>query len=67
MEYPEQPKKLYLQLAIMLGVDIFAVQPNIVIGDIDSMLNVFIVGLLLKFLSMVEAFLVSNHQLSWFC
>ena len=63
MEYPERPKKLCLQFAITLGFDVFAIQPNFVTGGIASRLNTFVVGPLLKFLSMVEVFLANNHQL----
>ena len=45
----------------MFGLDVFAIQPYFVTEDIASRLNAFIMGLLLKFLSMVEVFLANNH------
>ena len=49
---------------IMLDLDVFAIQPNFVIGSIDSKLNAFVIDSLLKFLDMVEVFLTNNHQFS---
>ena len=51
----------------MLGLDIFAVQPNFLTGRIALGFDSFIVSPFLKFLGMVEIFLANNHQLSEFC
>ena len=64
MEHPEWPKKLCLQLLVTLDLDIFAVQLYFVIGGIAFRLNAFIMGSLLKFLSVVKVFLSNNNQLS---
>ena len=63
MEHLERFKELCLQLLVMLGLDVFAVQPYFVIRGIAFRLNTFIVGLLLEFLSVLEVFLANNHQL----
>ena len=64
MEHPERSKELCLQLPVTLGLDIFAIQSYFVIGDIASRLNAFVVGLLLKFLGMVEVLSANKHQFS---
>ena len=61
MEDSEWPKKLCLQLPVLFGLDIFAVQPNFIIRGIAPRVDAFIVSLLLKFLSMVEVFSANNH------
>ena len=47
----------------MLGLDVFAIQPNFLTGDIVPRFDSFVVSLFLKFLSMVEVFLANNNQL----
>ena len=64
IEYLERLKELCLQIVVMLGLDIFAFEPNFVIRDIASRLNAFVVGPLLEFLGVVEVFLANNYQLS---
>ena len=64
MEHLERPKELCLQLAVTLGLDVFAIQLYFVTGGIASRLNALIVGPLLKFLSMVEIFSTNDHQFS---
>ena len=61
MEYPEWPKELCFQLLVTLGLDIFAIQPYFITRGIAFKLNAFIVGLFLKFLSVLEVFLANNH------
>ena len=56
-------KELCLQLPVLFGLDVFAIQPNFIIGDIASRLNAFIMSLLLKFLSVVQIFLANNYWL----
>ena len=64
MEHPEQSKELCLQLLVTLGLDVLTVQPYFVTEGIASRLNAFVMGLLLKFLGMVEVFLAKKHYLS---
>ena len=64
MEDSEWPKELCLQLLVLFGLDVFAVQSNFITGGIASRLDAFIVGPFLKFLSVVEVFSANNHQLS---
>ena len=66
MEHPEQPKKLCLQLSVMLSLDMFTIQPNFLAKGIASRFDSFIVNLFLKFLCMVEIFLANNYPLSEF-
>ena len=53
-----------LPTSVSFDLDIFAIQPNFVTESIASRLNGFVVGSLLKFLSVVEVFSTKNHQLS---
>ena len=66
MEHLERPKELCLQLAVLLGIDELAIQPNLLTGDIALRLDSLIVGSFLEFLGMVEIFATYNHQLSEF-
>ena len=61
MEHLKRPKELYLQLAILLSLDILAIQPNFLAEDIASKLDSFIVSLFLEFLSIVEILTIYNH------
>ena len=61
MEYLEQSKEFCFQLLVVFGLDVLGIQSNFIARDMVSRLNAFIVGLLLKFLSMVEIFLTNNH------
>lgn len=45
----------------LINLNIFAVEPNFIITNIGFRLDVFIVCLLLKFLSMIEIFLANNY------
>ena len=48
---------------ILFSLDILAIKPNFVVGDIVSRFYTFIVGLLLKLLGMAEVFLIKSYQL----
>ena len=61
IEYPERLKKLCLQLTILLGLDVFAIQPNLFTIIIALRLDSFIVSLFLKFLGMAGVFLANNY------
>ena len=67
MEHPERPKKLYLQLPVMLCLDVFAVQPNFFARSVAPRLNSFIMSLFLKFLGIMEVLIIHNLQVSKFC
>ena len=56
MQNSKRFKELFFQLPLLFCLDIFAVQPNFIIGGIALRLDAFIVSLLLKFLSIVEIF-----------
>ena len=60
----EWSKELRFQLPISFCLDVFTIQPYLVTEGIASRLNAFIVGSLLKFLSVVEVFSANNYQLS---
>ena len=62
IEHSKRPKELCLQLLVALGLDIFAVQPNFLAGEVALGFDSFIVSLFLKFLGMVEILLANNHQ-----
>ena len=47
----------------MLGLDIFAVQPNFLTKGVALKLHSFIVSALLKFLGMIKIFSANNYQL----
>ena len=64
MEDSKLPKELCFLLPVSFGLDIFAVQPNFITGDIAPRFDAFIVGPFLKFLGMMEVFSTNNHQLS---
>ena len=64
MEHLEQSKELCFQLPILFGLNVFAIQLYFIIGKIAFKLNVLIMRLFLKFLGMIEVFLVKNHQFS---
>ena len=66
MKHLELPKELCLQLPVALGLDIFVVQPNFLVGRIALGFDSFIVSSFLKFLGIVEIFLANNYQLSEF-
>ena len=46
---------------VLFNLDLFVIQPYFVTGSIVLKLNTFIVGPLLKFLSVVEVFSANNH------
>ena len=64
MEHSKRPKKLCFQLLVAFGLDIFGIQPNFIAGSIASRLDAFIMSLFLKFLGIVEVFVVNDHQFS---
>ena len=66
MEDSERPKELCLQLPVAFGLDIFAVQPNFLAGDVAPRFDSLIVSSFLEFLGMVEIFSANNYQLSEF-
>ena len=61
MEHLERPKKLCLQLSIMLSLNIFVVQPNVLARDVALRLDFFIISLFLKLLGMVEVLATHNY------
>ena len=61
MENPERPKELCLQLPVMLGLDIFAVQSNFFARGVAPRFDSLIMSSFLQFLGMVEIFLANNH------
>ena len=67
MEHPKWLKQLCLQLPVVFGLNIFAVQPNFLAGGVAPRLNSLVMSLFLKFWGMVEIFLANNYQLSEFC
>ena len=64
MENSERSKELGLKLQIAFGFDVFAIQPNFVTEGIAFRLDIFIVSLLLKLLTMVEDLSTNDHQIS---
>ena len=64
MKHFKQSKKLCLQLPVLFGLDVFAIQPNFITGGIAPRLDAFIIGSLLEFLGIVEILTSNNHQLS---
>ena len=64
MEHLEWPKELCLQLAVPLGLDELAIQPNLLAGGVAPRLDSLIMGSLLKFLGMVEVLATYDYQLS---
>ena len=54
-------QKFRLQLLVLFSFDLFAIQPNFIIKSIASRLDAFIVGLFLKFLSVIEVLLANNY------
>ena len=63
MDHPERPKERYLQLLVMFGLDVFAIQPNFLAKGIASRFDSFIVNLFLKLLGIIKVFLANNYQL----
>ena len=61
MEHSEWPKEHCLQLAVPLGLNELAIQPNLLAGDVALRLDSLIVGSLLKFLGMVEVLAIYDH------
>ena len=61
MEHLKRPQKRSLQLAVPLGVEVFIIQPNLLINDIASRFDSLIVGSFLKFLGMVEVLTTYNY------
>ena len=57
----ERSKKLRLKLPVAFGFDVFAIQPNFVIGSVATRLDAFILSSLLKLLSMVEVLPANSH------
>ena len=49
----KRPKRLYLQLRIVFGFDIFAVQPNFLARSVTFKLNSFIIVSFLQFLGVL--------------
>ena len=58
----EKTEKLGFQLVIPLGSKVLATQPDFVAQGIASRLDSLIVGLLLKFLGVVEILLANGHE-----
>ena len=66
VEHSERPKELCLQLAISLGLEELAIQPNFIAEGVALRLDSLIVGSFLELLDMVEIFATYNHQFSEF-
>ena len=66
VEHLERPKELCLQLPVTLGLNILAVQPNFLTGNVILGFDFLIVSSFLKLLGMVKIFLAHNYQLSEF-
>ena len=66
MKHPGKPKKLGLQLAIPLGLNVLTIQPNFLARGIAPRFNLFFVSLFLKVLGMIEVLITHNYQLSKF-
>ena len=62
VKYSKRSKKLGFQLAILLTLEVLTTQLDFVAWGIALALNLFIMGLLLKFLSMVKILLVNGHE-----
>ena len=58
----KRTRKLGFQLAIPLNSEVLATQPNLVAWGIVLRLDSLIVGLLLKFLGVVEILLANGHE-----
>lgn len=63
MKYLKRSKKLFFQFLILYFHDLFAIQSKIIPKDITIGLYIFILSVFLKFLSIIEVFLVDNYQL----
>ncbi len=64
MQYPKKSKVFSLEFPILLGFDIFTIQPNFVARGIASRLYMLVVISLLKLLYILEVLSVDSHQLS---
>ena len=64
VKHSKKTEKLGFLLAIPLGFEVFAIQPDLVAWGKASWLDIFIVGSLLKFLGVVEVLLAHVYQLS---
>ena len=51
----------------MFSLDLFIIQLYFLIWSIASKLNTFIIGLLLKFLGMIEVFPTNDYQFFQLC
>ena len=56
-------KDFYFQISVLFGFNVFTIQSYFVIESIASRLNAFIMGPLLKFLSVMKVLLANNYQL----
>ena len=59
--HSERPERLGFQLPISLGLDILAVQPNLLARRVASRLYALVVSTLLQILSVDEVFSANNH------
>ena len=66
LQNSKRPKKLYLQLLIAFGFDIFAIQPNFLAGSVTFRLCFFIVGLFMQFLGILQVFSAYTHKIPKF-
>ena len=62
----KKTKKLGFQLTISLNSKELATQPDLVTQGIALKLDSFIMGLLLKFLGVIEILLVNGHEVLGF-
>ena len=56
-------QRTWLKLPVAFGFDVFIIQPNFVTECVALRLDVFIVGSLLKLLSVMEVLLANVHQI----
>ncbi len=63
MQYPKRSKEFSLEFPILLGFDVFTIQPNFVAQGIASRLCMLVMILLLKLLYILEVLFVDSHQL----
>ena len=62
----KRPKELHVQLLNTFDLNIFAVQPNFLVGKVTSGLNSFIVGSFLQFLDVLQIFSICSYKITKF-
>ena len=61
IEHLKRAKELCFPLAILLGFDVFTIQPNFFGGGVTPKFNPLIVSSFLKLLGMVEILVIYDH------